>query len=107
MALSDCSRQISWIGSLFEEIGYPRGTIDICGDNQGSIFNASNPSVDKRMKHIDIRYHYIKECIEEKKVRLHYIPTQEQIADLLTKNLTADKLKKLVIMMGLTIKDSR
>ena len=107
MALSDCSRQISWIGSLLEEIGYPRKTIDLCGDNQGSIFSASNPSVDKRLKHIDIRYHYIKECVELKKIRLHYVPTSEQIADLLTKNLSADRVQKLITMMGMKIKDNR
>ena len=43
MALSDCSRQASWIKNLFSELGFDLTAIPICGDNQGSIFIASNP----------------------------------------------------------------
>jgi len=46
------------------------GTVPIVGDNQGSIFISSNPVQEKRSKHIDIRYHYVRDCIEEKKVTL-------------------------------------
>ena len=44
------------------------------------------------IKHIDIKYHYIQECVQEKKVILHYVPTMEQIADIMTKCLSHDKL---------------
>jgi hypothetical protein len=57
MALSDCSRQVVWMHTLMGELGYKLKPIPICGDNQGSIFIASNPVTEKRSKHIDIRYH--------------------------------------------------
>jgi transposase InsO family protein len=60
MSLADTSRQLVWIRSLFEEIGIILAPIPLCGDNQGSIFLASNPVQEKRIKHIDIRYHYIR-----------------------------------------------
>jgi len=61
MALSDCSRQVVWMHTLMGELGYSLKPIPICGDNQGSIFIASNPVTERRSKHIDIRYHYVRE----------------------------------------------
>ena len=52
MALSDCARQVTWIRSLLGELGYKLKAIPICGDNQGSIFMASNPVTEPRSKHI-------------------------------------------------------
>ena len=54
MALSDYSRQVVWIKMLLSEIGFNLTAILICGDNQGSIFIASNLVMEKRSKHIDI-----------------------------------------------------
>jgi len=65
MALSDCSRQAVWMKTVFSELEMPLGTIPICGDNQGSIFISSNPVQERRSKHIDIRYHYVRDCIED------------------------------------------
>jgi hypothetical protein len=59
MSLSDTCRQLVWMHSFLKELGMPVGTIPLCGDNQGAIFNASNPVQEKRTKHIDIRFHYI------------------------------------------------
>jgi hypothetical protein len=56
-----------------------------------------------RSKHIDIQYHYIRECVEGKKVILHYVPTTEQIADIMTKCLSYDKFKKFRNQLGITI----
>jgi hypothetical protein len=107
MALSDSSRQISWIKSLMSEIGFDIGPVTLCGDNQGSLFLAANPAQDKRTKHIDIRFHYIKEVIEQGKIVLYFVPTQKQVADLLTKNLPGPPLKRLRQKLGLYARDSR
>ena len=69
---------------LLEEIGYELGPLPICSDNQGAIFISSNPVTERRSKHIDIRYHYIRELIEDKKVEVFYISTEENPADLFT-----------------------
>jgi hypothetical protein len=91
MALSDCSRQVVWMHTLMGELGYVLKPVPICGDNQGSIFIASNPVTEKRSKHIDIRYHYIREVIERKFVELFFIEGEKNPADLLTKNLGSVK----------------
>jgi len=91
MAISDCCQQAMWITNLFREIGFPILPITICGDNQGSLFIGSNPVQEKWTKHIDICYHYIRECIEDNKVSVVFVPGNDNLADMFTKNL--DHLK--------------
>ena len=101
MALSDCARQVTWIWSLLGELGYKLNAIPICGDNQGSIFMASNPVMEPRSKHIDIRYHGVHESIANGKVELFFIDGAENPTDLLTKNLPREKFVKFRAQLGL------
>ena len=101
MALSDCSRQAVWMKTVFSELGMPLGPIPICGDNQGSIFISSNPVQERRSKHIDIRYHYVRECIEEQKIKIFFIEGSQNPADLFTKNLGQTKFEQFRNQLGL------
>ena len=101
MALSDCSRQAIWMKSVFSELGMPLGAIPICGDNQGSIFISSNPVQERRSKHIDIRYHYVRECIEENNVSIFFVDGSLNPADLFTKNLGQAKFELFRKQLGL------
>ncbi len=103
MAMSDTSHQIMWISNLYIEIGFPQGSIDLLCDNQGAIFSASNPVTQHKSKHIAIRYHYIREPIENKEINLYYIPTNQQVADLMTKNLDKNKIKFFLNKLGITV----
>jgi hypothetical protein len=101
MALSDCSRQVVWMHTLLGELGYHLKAIPICGDNQGSIFIASNPVTEKWSKHIDIRYHYIREVIARGFAKVYFIEGEENPADILTKNLGSVKFQKFREALGL------
>ena len=94
MAFSDCSQQAVWIKSLLNELDIDVGPIHIDGDNQGSLFIRSNPVQEKQSKHIDIRYHFIRQCVEEKKISLYYVKGAENPADMFTKNLGKVKFLK-------------
>ena len=100
MALSDTSQQIAWIQSLFNELGYQLRQIPVCTDNQGS-----NPVQERRTKHIDIHYHYIRECIEEGKVSVFFIPGSMNPADMFTKNLGKDKFLEFHEYLGILFTD--
>ncbi|KAI3619346.1 gag-pol polyprotein [Moniliophthora roreri] len=102
MALSDCARQIKWIINLFSEIEYPIAKLPLLSDNQGAIFISKNQVTEKRTKHIDIKYHHIRECVAKKKVEVFFIPTNQQPADLMTKNLPWDKFQRHREFLGLT-----
>jgi hypothetical protein len=101
MALSDCSRQAVWMKSVYSELGMPLGPIPICGDNQGSIFISSNPVQERRSKHIDIRYHYVRECIEEGRIEMFFIDGSQNPADMFTKNLGQAKFEQFRSQLGL------
>lgn len=74
--------------------------IPIHEDNAGCIFISKNPET-KRSKHIDVKFHYIRECVEEKKIELIMTSTKDQIADVLTKGLGKKLFLKFIDMMGL------
>ena len=87
IALSDCARDCAWYKILFSKLGKPIPYVPIYGDSHGVIFNAQNPITHKGIKHIEICYHYIKEQIEKGEVKVFAVPTMENIANMLTKNL--------------------
>jgi len=106
MALSDTCRQLVWIQNLFGELCINLRSIPLCGDNQGSIFIASNAVQEKQTKHIDIRYHYIREVVESGKVKLYFVKTAENYADIFTKNLSRDKYLKCRSTLGISFEQN-
>ena len=87
MALSEAMREGLWLRQLLIEldVGYV-GPVIIRVDNQSAIKLAENPVQHQRSKHIDIRYFRIREEIRDGKIKVLYVPTEDNVADLLTKN---------------------
>ena len=69
-------------------------------DNQGAIALSKNPRSHTRLKHIDIKYHYVRETIEKKVVKLEYCPTQDMVGDIFTKGLPKPAFEKFRHLMG-------
>ncbi|KAH8241673.1 hypothetical protein KR038_004769, partial [Drosophila bunnanda] len=88
MALFEAVREALWLKFLLDSINMKLDKpIKILEDNQGCISIASNPSCHKRSKHIDIKYHFSREQIENNIISIEYIPSEKQLADLFTKPL--------------------
>ena len=100
MAISDCSWQAIWIKTLIKELGIKIRSIPIYGDNQGSIFIASNAVQENHTKHINIRYHYIHELVVAKEVELQFMPGEMNPADMFTKNLQKIKFTQFQNQLG-------
>jgi len=64
---------------------------DLKVDNQSAIKLVKNPEFHKRIKHIDVRYYFIRELYESGIVNILYVESEKQIADILTKPLTREK----------------
>lgn len=92
MALYEGVKEACWLRSILSNIklNLNEPTI-IYEDNNGCIAIANNPTDHKRTKHIDIKYHFIRDKIQEKLIALEYISTGEQQADMFTKALAAVK----------------
>ena len=75
--------------------------VKIYEDNQGSIALAKNPEFHKRTKHIDIRYHFVREKVEDGQVLLQYCATKDMKADMMTKPITAVQFQYLRDILGI------
>jgi hypothetical protein len=88
MALSLATQEVAWLRTFLTEIGQqPFAATMIHQDNQSSIALAKNSSSTSRAKHIDIRHHFIRERIESGDISVKYCPTEDMVADVLTKGL--------------------
>ena len=88
VALSSAAQECIWLQRLLCELGKPLGgpTV-ILEDNQSSIAMARNPQFHGRAKHIDIKHHFVRERVSDGSIELKYCPTNEMVADILTKGL--------------------
>ena len=76
-------------------------------DNQSTIAMTKNPQHHGKAKHIDIKFHYIREMVTMNKIKLKYCKSDEMIADILTKGIGKIQFTKLISMIGLrNISDS-
>ena len=101
-AASDTCRQLTWLRTFGSELGddVTRPT-PLCLDNQGSIFLSVNPVIDRRTKHVEIKYHYIREQVELGSVEIFYVATKDQLADALTKNVPISVMERFRQGVGL------
>ena len=70
-------------------------------DSQSAIALAQNSEHHARTKHIDIQYHFIRNCVEDGRLKLKYCSTENMVADGLTKALAPERHWKLIRMMGI------
>jgi hypothetical protein len=69
-------------------------------DNQSAIALSRNPVFHDRSKHIDVRYHFIRECVGDGRVKIEFIGTEEQLADIATKALARERFCELRSRIG-------
>ena len=86
--------QAVWLSRLLASLtGDEADQVTLKVDNQSAIALSKNPVHHERSKHIDIMYHYVRECVENGTIAVEYVRTVDQLADVLTKPL--GKLKSL------------
>ena len=104
MALLQATKESLWIQRLLDKLGRTAENPNIIyTDNQGAIALAHNPEHHARTKHVDIQYHFVRNCVEDGTTRLEYCPTEDMVADGLTKALGPERLRKLARMMGMGV----
>jgi len=93
-SLNECALKCMWLRNLLNELGIKIDCITINIDNRAAIYNSKNETINPKSRHIDLRYHKIRELIKEDKIDLKYIKSQYNIADGFTKYLNGTLTKK-------------
>jgi hypothetical protein len=107
-ALSMAAREASWLKAIMSEIGLGGSDpITIFGDNQGCQYVASNRRTDARTKHIQVKFQFTRDKVEDKTIRLSYCATALMTADFVTKPIDIAKFKFCRIQSGILDFDSR
>jgi hypothetical protein len=101
VAATSCVCHAIWLRNLLKELNLPqKEPTKIFVDNKSAIALAKNPVFHDRSKHIDTRYHYIRECVANNNVKLEYVKTHDQAADIFTKPLKREDFVKLRYLLG-------
>jgi hypothetical protein len=86
IAASTASTQALWLAQLLSDLlGRDTGAVELRVDSKSALALAKNPIFHERNKHIRVRHHFIRGCLEEGSIKAGYINTKDQLADLLTK----------------------
>jgi hypothetical protein len=91
MALAEAGKENLWIKQFLGQIGIDCERTILMGDNYGAMELAKNPTNHSRTKHIDIRYHFIRDQVLEQNIEILPVDTLEQTADIFTKPLEKQK----------------
>ena len=102
MAAADAAKEAVWISQLVRELRFPTSTIPILCDNQSCIALTKDPGNHDRTKHIDIRLHFIRDLVANEKVTFIYCPTEDMLADGLTKPVPLETNRRLTDLMELS-----
>jgi len=85
-----------WLGRLLAELtGEEARAPVLMVDNQSAIALAKNPVHHDRSKHIDTKYHFIRDCVDGGQIKLEYVETARQLGDILTKPLGRVRLYRV------------
>ncbi|GJS77615.1 hypothetical protein Tco_0727496 [Tanacetum coccineum] len=100
ISLSGCCAQILWMHSQLTDYGFHFNKIPLYCDNKSAIALCCNNVQHSRAKNIDVRYHFIKEQVENGIVELYFVRTEYQLANIFTKPLPRERFNFLIKNLG-------
>lgn len=104
VSLAEACTEAVWLSNVLKGFNLPmEPPIVIREDNQSSIRMAEQLRPSNRSKHIDVKYHYIRELVQTGQIKLEYCPTESMLAAMLTKPLAARRLQKLRELCGMIV----
>ncbi|GJT45134.1 putative ribonuclease H-like domain-containing protein [Tanacetum coccineum] len=101
VAAANCCGQVLWIQNQMMDYGFNFMNTKIHIDNESTISVIKNPVAHSRTKHIEIRFHFIRDCYEKRLIEVIKIHTDHNVADLLTKGFDVTRFNFLVVSIGL------
>lgn len=102
MSIAEACKEAMYLRALLNEINGDCYTVPLFNDSQSAQKLVANYGCHRKSKHIDIRYHFVKDAVNDKIINLNYLPTTAMPADVLTKALCAIKHYKCIEAMGVS-----
>ena len=100
MVATHACKEAIWIKRLYSDIEFKQGVVTIYSDSQSAICLVKNPTLHARTKHIDVQYHFMRDMVEDGKVKLEKVETLANVVDALTKSMSIEKLRWCSESMG-------
>ena len=88
IAIIGATKESLWLTGLVKELGIQQGRVQLYCDNQSAIYLAKNQVYHARTKHIDVRFHKIRELVSSGELLLEKVHTSENVTDMLIKPVT-------------------
>jgi hypothetical protein len=102
VAATTAATQAVWLARLLGNFkGRDADTVELKIDNKSALALIQNPVFHERSKHIDVRYHFIRECREDGRINADFIGTKDQLADIQTKALGRDRFYEFRARIGM------
>jgi len=103
IAAAEACHEAMWLCMLMAEIGLTQSyPTPILTDNEAALALSKDPHFHAHAKHINTKYHYIRECSENGDIHVSYVPTKDNIADIFTKPLLTTTFRRLRDFLGLS-----
>ena len=103
VAAFEACKEAIWLRTLLNAIGHQplKNLTTILCDNNAAINLSEDPLLHDRMKHIDIKHHFLREQVQSQEITLSYINTYDNITDILTKALNTRKFTQFQGFLGI------
>lgn len=104
VAATAIAQEATWLRNFINELKIPGMYIDkvlLHVDNEAAIAVAKNPEFHNRMKHIENKHHYLRQCVQEGIIDIRWVRSKQNMADMLTKALPKDLFEKLREKIGM------
>ncbi|XP_070020032.1 secreted RxLR effector protein 161-like [Nicotiana sylvestris] len=101
VATASCCAQLLWIKRQLEDFGVYTDCVPLLYDNTSTLNMAKNPVQYKRIKHIDVRHHFLRDNVEKRLICMKLCSTEDQIASIFTKALSREYFERNRLELGL------
>ncbi|CAA0817270.1 cysteine-rich RLK (RECEPTOR-like protein kinase) 8 [Striga hermonthica] len=101
IAMTEAGKEMLWLKRFLQQLGMKQERYDIHCDSQSALDLSKNAMYHSRTKHIDVRYHWLRQAVEEQLLKLEKIHTDKNPADMMTKVVTRGKLQLCAELIGM------